>query len=623
MMSQMKSSSNAGIFRTYATHTLRYPWLFVIIVLAAVLAQVTVLAAPIYLKIFIDTLAAGDVAMVPVLRSTLAVLVLIWVLNWLFDRARYFATVYLEANVMPDLMRDAFSYLIDHSYNFFITQFAGSLTHRVSKFGRAYEVLFDSVIGNFLPTALFVIGAVAVLTSRNATLGMLLGVWIVFFLTFQIFVSRARKHSRVVRAAAETKVTAQLADAISNQSTIALFSGAEHEIARYTETVDSWRAATIRSWNADAWIWAGMGFFIIVIEAILLYGGIYYWERGLFTVGDFVLVQAYLFAAFERLAVVNRELRRVSDAISDAREMQGILDMPYDVADVAGAKKLKVTAGAIEFKDVSFAFPSDKSIFEHFNLSVKGGEKIALVGPSGAGKSTVIKLILRFFDVRSGAIEIDGQDIAAVTQKSLRNAISFVPQEPILFHRSLMENIRYGRRDASDADVMEAAKKAHCHDFISKLPQGYGTFVGERGVKLSGGERQRVAIARAILKNAPILILDEATSSLDSASEVLIQDALAQLMKGKTVIVIAHRLSTIMKMDRIVGLDGGRVVEQGTHQELLRTNGLYAGLWRHQAGGFILDEELVPLPVLVDGDIEEEDAGGAEDPRDPIEKTGL
>lgn len=622
-MSQMKSPRNAGIFRTYAAHTLRYPWLFLAIVLTAILAQATVLAAPIYLKIFIDTLATGDIGAVTVLKSTLAIIVLIWALNWFFDRVRYFATVYLEANVMPDLMRDAFAYLVDHSYNFFISQFAGSLTHRVSKFGRAYEILFDSVIGNFIPTAFFVVGAVAVLTSRNTMLGMLLAAWIACFLVFQIFVSRARKHSRVVRAAAETKVTAQLADAISNQSTIALFSGAEYEISRYAETVNTWREATIRSWNADAWIWAGIGFFIIVIEAVLLYGGIYYWERGQFTVGDFVLMQAYLFAAFERLAIINRELRRVSDAISDAREMQGILNMPHDVGDAAGAKELVVTKGAIAFRNVSFAFPVDYDIFEHFDMTVRGGEKIALVGPSGAGKSTIIKLILRFFDVKSGAIEIDGQDIAHVQQKSLRNAISFVPQEPILFHRSLMENIRYGRRDASDEDVMEAAKKAHCHEFIAKLPQGYETFVGERGVKLSGGERQRVAIARAILKNAPILILDEATSSLDSASEVLIQDALAQLMKGKTVIVIAHRLSTIMKMDRIVGLDGGRIVEEGTHQELLKKEGLYAGLWRHQAGGFIQDEDLASLPVLVDSDIEEEDAGGAEDPGDPIEKTGL
>jgi len=231
-------------------------------------------------------------------------------------------------------------------------------------------------------------------------------------------------------------------------------------------------------------------------------------------------------------------------------------------------------------------------------LTIKGGEKLALVGPSGAGKTTITKLILRFYDVKNGAIEIDGQNISNITQESLRNAIAFVPQEPILFHRTLMENIRYGRRDASDEEVIMAAKKAHCHEFISTLPENYQTYVGERGVRLSGGERQRVAIARAILKNAPILVLDEATSSLDSESEALIQEALQILMQGKTVVVIAHRLSTIMKMDTIVVIEGGKIVAEGTHNELIKQGGLYKKLWSIQAGGFHSDSE----PVI---DIEE------------------
>ena len=242
--------------------------------------------------------------------------------------------------------------------------------------------------------------------------------------------------------------------------------------------------------------------------------------------------------------------------------------------------------GEIAFSNISFDFHKENYVLKDFNLSIKGGERVALVGPSGAGKSTVTKLLLRLYDLSTGSITIDGQDIAAVGQESLRNAISFVPQEPILFHRSLMENIRYGRRDASDAEVVEAAKKANCHDFIDALPEKYDTFVGERGIRLSGGERQRVAIARAILKNSPILVLDEATSSLDSESEALIQDALATLMQGKTVIVIAHRLSTIMKMDRIVVIEDGGIVAEGSHKELLKQGGLYKKLWSIQAGGF-------------------------------------
>jgi ABC-type multidrug transport system fused ATPase/permease subunit len=267
--------------------------------------------------------------------------------------------------------------------------------------------------------------------------------------------------------------------------------------------------------------------------------------------------------------------------------MVELLEMPHDVQDITTATPLNVDKGRVTFRDVDFYFHETRPVLTRFNFAIESGEKVALVGPSGAGKTTITKLLLRLYDLKAGALEIDGQNIAHVTQDSLRNAIAFVPQEPVLFHRTLMDNIRYGRRDATDEEVIEAAKQAHCHEFIATLPQGYQTFVGERGVKLSGGERQRVAIARAILKNAPILVLDEATSSLDSESESLIQDALKTLMKGKTVIVIAHRLSTIMNMDRIVVMDGGSIVDQGTHAELLTKDGLYQKLWSIQAGGFL------------------------------------
>lgn len=284
-------------------------------------------------------------------------------------------------------------------------------------------------------------------------------------------------------------------------------------------------------------------------------------------------------------------MRRLYEGFADAHEMIVILETPHDVQDTPTANALTVSEGAITLKDVGFNFNETRVILEDFSLEIPGGQKVALVGPSGAGKSTITKLLLRLYNVTSGHITIDSQDIAEVTQDSLREAISFVPQEPILFHRSLMDNIRYGRLDATDDEVFEAARKAHCHEFIELLKDGYGTLVGERGVKLSGGERQRVAIARAILKNAPILVLDEATSSLDSESEALIQDALRVLMEGKTVVVIAHRLSTIMTMDRIVVVEGGKVVADGTHDELLTQGGLYHKLWSIQAGGFITDTE--------------------------------
>ena len=344
-------------------------------------------------------------------------------------------------------------------------------------------------------------------------------------------------------------------------------------------------------WKIDQTIWIGIGFFIVIIQVGLLYGAIVYWSRGLLTIGDFVLIQTYLLTTFERLVTVNRSLRRYYDALADAEEMVAILEEPHEVQDVPGAVGLAVARGAVDFKDVTFHFHDERAILDHFDLSIAPGQKVALVGPSGAGKSTITKLLLRMYAVSDGAIEIDGQNISQVTQDSLRDAIGFVPQEPILFHRSIMENIRYGKRECTDEEVISAAKKAHCHEFIVGLTHGYDTYVGERGVKLSGGERQRVAIARAILKDAPILVLDEATSSLDSESESLIQDSLKVLMQGKTVLVIAHRLSTIMNMDRIVVLQDGKVVADGTHADLLAQDGLYHKLWSIQAGGFIQDEE--------------------------------
>jgi ABC-type multidrug transport system fused ATPase/permease subunit len=344
---------------------------------------------------------------------------------------------------------------------------------------------------------------------------------------------------------------------------------------RMEGAVGRWRAATLRSWLADDFIWGMQGLLMVGINVGLLYGALQFWERGLITVGDFVLIQAYLLGIFDQLISITRELRRVYDGLADAGEMVHILQKPHGVPDRAGAPELSVGGGAIAFDRVDFHFNAERPILRDFSLRVAGGEKVALVGPSGAGKSTITRLLLRFYDVIGGAIEIDGQDIAAVRQESLRDAIAFVPQEPILFHRTLMENIRYGRRDATDEEVMEAARKAHCHEFISALPERYDTYVGERGVRLSGGERQRIAIARAILRDAPILILDEATSSLDSESEALIQDALEKLMKGKTVIAIAHRLSTIMHMDRILVLERGAIVDEGTHEELLERGGLY------------------------------------------------
>jgi ATP-binding cassette subfamily B protein len=334
--------------------------------------------------------------------------------------------------------------------------------------------------------------------------------------------------------------------------------------------------------------YGAQSFLMLVLEVSILYFSVILWQKDMLTVGDFVLIQSYLFSAVMLVWDFGRIMMKVYERLADAEEMTVILNLPHQIVDSDKAKKLIVKRGEIIFEDVSFKYDEGQEVVKNLNLTIKDGQTIALVGLSGSGKSTMTKLLLRLYEVTNGRILVDKQDIAYVTQKSLRDNISLVPQDPILFHRSLMENIRYGKVNASDKDVIKAAKLAYCDEFITKLKDGYNATVGDRGIKLSGGERQRIAIARAILKNSPILVLDEATSSLDSESEKYIQKSLNNLMKNKTVLIIAHRLSTIKKADRIVVLSKKNIVEDGTHTELINSKrGIYRKLWDIQVGGFI------------------------------------
>ncbi|MBP9762900.1 ABC transporter ATP-binding protein, partial [Patescibacteria group bacterium] len=368
------------------------------------------------------------------------------------------------------------------------------------------------------------------------------------------------------------------------------FNGQAREAETMKIVSDDTFRASIRSWRSSEVNGGIQGLANVGLEAGLVTLAIFQWQSGNLTIGDFALLQGYAYTLTNTLSEIGRTLRNLFGALADAKEMVEILEKPIEIKDADPATALAISEGTIHFKNVGFQYHSQSSGVQDLSLAIRGGEKIALVGPSGAGKSTLTKLLFRFYDVQKGSITIDGQDIREITQDSLRQAISLVPQEPILFHRTILDNIRYGRPEATTEEVMAAAKKARCHTFIERLPDGYNTYVGERGIKLSGGERQRVAIARAILKNAPILVLDEATSSLDSESEALIQEALTELMQGKTTIVIAHRLSTVMQMDRILVLDGGKVVDEGSHASLIERDGLYRSLWNIQAGGFKQNE---------------------------------
>ncbi|MBT7007834.1 MAG: ABC transporter ATP-binding protein, partial [Candidatus Jacksonbacteria bacterium] len=415
-------------------------------------------------------------------------------------------------------------------------------------------------------------------------------IWVILFIVVNYFFSNWKIKYDIARAEKETQVTAALSDSVTNHPTVQSFAGAAFESKRFGKVNKALRKATRLQWNIDAVVEAVQALLFIGIEFALFYFAIKGWQNGTVSIGTFVLIQSYLIQLIMQMWDLGRVIRTVYESFADAKEMVEILETPYEIQDGDDAKKLQVDKGGIVVDSVGFSFNKTRKVLKGINITIQPGEKVALIGPSGAGKSTLVKLLMRLYDIQEGEILIDNQPIHKVTQKSLRDSISLVPQDTILFHRPIAENIRYGKRNATDEEVKRAAKLAHCEEFIKNFPEGYKTYVGERGVKLSGGERQRVAIARAILKDAPVLILDEATSSLDSHSEMLIQDALEKLMKGKTTIVIAHRLSTIQKMDRIIVIDNGGVVEEGSHEELLaKKTSVYKKLWDVQAGGFLKD----------------------------------
>lgn len=391
----------------------------------------------------------------------------------------------------------------------------------------------------------------------------------------------------MLEAEADSHMTGSLADAITNVLSIKIFSAERKEQAHYEKVTADEEIKRRRAWFFGNFQSTMQACLMAILQIVVVFVAINLWSRGLLSVGTIVLLQLYMFNLFDILWNLGRSLTKAIKALTDMKEVVDIFDLAIDIEDPRRPLRAETKKGEVVFTDVSFVYPGGVTVFQHLNLTIAPGERIGLVGHSGAGKSTVTKLLLRFLDVTGGAIMIDGQNIRDLTQHDVRSIISYVPQESMLFHRSIRENIAYGRPGASLKEIKEVAQKAYADEFIIRLPKGYDTLVGERGVKLSGGERQRVAIARAMLKNAPILVLDEATSSLDSVSEGYIQDAFTELMKGKTTIVIAHRLSTIQKMDRIVVLENGTIVEMGTHTDLLAKNGVYATMWSHQSGGFI------------------------------------
>ncbi len=574
--------------RVYWDYSLKHKWLLFLVLTGVVGGSFLETIKPFLYKQFFDNFSSpnpdpGFLVKIILMATGLTLA------SWAFWRAGTYATTYHQTKVMEQLTVKCFAYMQKHSYRFFTNNFAGSLVRKVNKFARSYEIISDQITWSLIPITVRVIAVAAIVFYRFKILGLMIIAWSFFYLYFNYAFSKYKLKYDVIRTQKDTEITGFLADAITNNTNVKLFASENMEAKNFSKKTFDWLKANIESWNLTNLGEALQSLLMIGLEAAIFLLALKLWKLGKLTVGDFVMLQSYLLILFNRLWDFGRNIRRIYESLADAEEMTAILSEPYEIKDKISAKQLVASHGKIEFSNVIFTYGSAQTeIFKNFSLKIKAGEKVALVGPSGGGKSTVTKLLLRLYDITGGEILIDGQNIAKVTQNSLRESIALVPQDPILFHRTLLENIRYGKPDASDEEARAAAKMAHCHEFIERFPKKYMTYVGERGIRLSGGERQRVAIARAILKNSPILILDEATSSLDSESEMLIQDALKNLMRGKTTIVIAHRLSTIMQMDRILVLENGQITEEGRHRELLKIKqGTYQKLWEIQAGGFV------------------------------------
>ena len=561
-----------------------------IIILFAIRVVADFIVIPLYFKKIIDTISSSEISRTIISHSLFEFVFIIIGLNiivTLTARSRQFIYYKFLINVIHDLRNFSFQKIEQNSQTFFANTFAGSLVTKSKRFVNAFELMFGIFVFDFLSIFIVLVGAFIVLVRQSPTISFIFfGLIIVYLVTISFFVKQKMKYD-LLEAEQDSRISGRLADVFSNVLAVKFFSARENEIASFGKYTDEGASRSRKAMYFGGKIQIVQSVFTFFIQSILLYVMIYFWIHNEISTGTVVLIQTYATLIFNKLWDLSEALTRFMKSASDVKEIVDIFEITPDILDPKNPEALKINKGHIVFKDVFFKYQMGDEVLTNFNLNIKPGERVGIVGHSGAGKSTITKLLLRFNDITRGEITIDGQDIRNITQDDLRSVISYVPQEPILFHRPINENINYGKPNATEQEIIEVAKKAHADEFISKLPHGYDTLVGERGVKLSGGERQRVAIARAMLKDSPILMLDEATSSLDSISESYIQEAFNELMKGKTTIVIAHRLSTIQKMDRIIVLDKGEIVEEGTHKELLAKGGFYADLWNHQTGGFL------------------------------------
>jgi ATP-binding cassette subfamily B protein len=505
----------------------------------------------------------------------------------LFARTSGAMTVIVGPLMRKKVRYSLFHYLQFHSQRYFISNFSGSIANKINEISVGVNHSLWTVLFDFLPVSITFSVSFYLMYQTHTGIAYFVGGWILAYVSFSFLMARKCQTYAKNFADARSRTSGKIVDGVTNILNTKMFARLQFE-RKYLERYLNLELETARR---TFWFMEGMRWFqnitatILQVTAMLL--ALKYWLAGEMTVGAFAMVTSLSLLIIVDARGLSRRFLEFFEYLGNISDGVSLIMNPHEVVDRADARPITITKGNIRFTDVHFKYNDNAEVFKNLNVEIKAGERVGLVGFSGSGKTTFTNLILRLYDINGGKIEVDGQEIALATQDSLRAQISMIPQEPMLFHRSLLENIRYGLESASDDQVYAAAKLAHAHDFILKVKEGYQALVGERGVKLSGGQRQRIAIARAILKNAPILIMDEATSSLDSITEDVIQQSLTTLMKDKTVMVVAHRLSTIAKLNRILVFHNGEIIEDGSHQELIKKNGHYAMLWDKQVGGFL------------------------------------
>ncbi|NKL75212.1 ABC transporter ATP-binding protein [Rhizobium leguminosarum] len=553
----------------------------IVLVIASTLAEVMV---PVFSGQIVDAIAGSNAA-----DRALRAFVIVVALGLTSVALRWFifnGIIRLTLRTMADVTNNGFHKVQRFSTDWHANSFAGSTVRKITRGMWALDQLNDLLLVALLPSIVMLVGASIVLGSYWPIMGLVVAAGSLIYIGVTValsmgFVSPAARLAN----AWDTKLGGALADAISCNSVVKAFGAENREEVRLRHVMARWDSRTRRTWNRGTLSGTIQGFLMVSMQAGILGTGLIMWQQGLATPGDITFVLAMFFVLQGYLRNVGQDIRNLQRAVNDMEELVLLDKMPLGIEDKPNATPIEIGEGEIVFDRITFQYGAHPTpLYEDFSVTIKPGERVGLVGHSGSGKTTFVKLIQRLYDVNSGEIRIDGQDIAGVKQSSLRGQTAIVQQEPILFHRTLAENIAYSRPNASRREIEQAAKQASAHDFILDLPKGYETLVGERGVKLSGGERQRVAIARAFLADAPVLILDEATSSLDSESEVQIQQAMERLMNGRTTLVIAHRLSTVRALDRLLVFDKGKIVEEGDHQALIRlNNGIYRRLFERQA----------------------------------------